>query len=93
MLGSSVEPDLLETMNSVFFRSTLFSKALTCAGIGRVEDVQLGEARDRAEGRLDDFGTEARAAHAQQQDMGEAGALGGFGDAGQALRCGPAGRR
>ena len=29
MLGSSVEPDLLETMNSVFFRSTLFSKVFT----------------------------------------------------------------
>jgi hypothetical protein len=32
MLGSSVEPDLLETMKSVLFRSTLFSKAFTWAG-------------------------------------------------------------
>ena len=32
MLGSSVEPDLLETMTSVFFRSTLFSNVLTWAG-------------------------------------------------------------
>ena len=32
MLGSSVEPDLLETMNSVFFRSTCSSRAFTCAG-------------------------------------------------------------
>ena len=32
MLGSRVLPDLLDTMNSVFAKSTLFSKALTCAG-------------------------------------------------------------
>src|SRR5712692_4474369 len=32
MLGSSVLPDLLETMKSVFARSTFFSTLLICAG-------------------------------------------------------------
>ena len=50
MLGSSVVPDLLETMNNVFARLILFSNALTCAGIGGIEHVQLREARDPAEG-------------------------------------------
>src|SRR5579871_394274 len=32
MFGSSVLPDLLETMQSVFFRSSFFSSALICKG-------------------------------------------------------------
>src|SRR5215471_13647682 len=32
MLGSSVLPDLLETMHSVFLRSSFFSSALICTG-------------------------------------------------------------
>ena len=74
-LGSSVEPDLLETMKSVFFRSTLFSKP-SPGRIGRIEHVKFWEPADRAEGRLDYFRTEARSPHSQQQDMGEARTLG-----------------
>ena len=47
--GSSVVPDLLETMNRVFARSILFSNALTCAGIGGIEHVQFGKAGNLAE--------------------------------------------
>ena len=39
-LGSSVLPDLEETMNSVLPRSTACSIAMICAGIGAVEHVE-----------------------------------------------------
>ena len=71
MLGSSVVPDLLETMNSVFARSTLFSDCLDLRRIGGIEHVQLREACDLAEGHRQHFRTQTGTAHAQQQDVGE----------------------
>ena len=65
MFGSSVEPDLLETMNSVFFRSTLVLERPHLRRVGRIENVQLGEAVDLAEGHLQHFGAEARSPHAR----------------------------
>jgi len=41
-VGSSVPPDLLETMNSVLFKSILASIALDSGGIGGIETVQPG---------------------------------------------------
>ena len=49
MLGSSVLPDLLETMNSVRFRSTELSMRADLRRVGRVEHVQPREARPAAE--------------------------------------------
>ena len=74
MFGSSVEPDLLDTMNSVCVRSTLCSNVFDLRGIGGIEHVQLGKPGDLAERRLQHLGAEARAAHAEQQHVGEAGA-------------------
>ena len=42
------------------------------SGIRRVQHVQLGKARDPAEGHPQHLGAEARAAHPQEQDMVEA---------------------
>ena len=56
MLGSSVLPDLLETMKRVFCRSSFASKRFDLRGIGGIEHVQLGEALDLAEGEAQDFG-------------------------------------
>ena len=49
MLGSSVEPDLLETMNSVFGEIDRVFERHDLRRIGRVEHQQLGRARDAAE--------------------------------------------
>ncbi len=76
MLGSSVEPDLLDTMKSVFARSTLRFDGLAPArdrwSRGRTARGSPGIA---AEGLLPDLGAEARAAHAEEQRVGEAFAL------------------
>ena len=72
MLGSRVEPDLLETMNSVFARSTLRSTAWTCAGSVESSTCSSGKPGDLAEGLLPDLGAQAGAAHAQEQRVGEA---------------------
>src|SRR5205823_5908147 len=37
------------------------------SGVSRVEDEELGGARDPAEGHLQDFGAEARSSHAEHQ--------------------------
>ena len=83
MFGSSVEPDLLETMTRVFLRSTLFSNARDLRRVRRIEHVQLGEAVDLSERQLQHFGTEARAPHTEQQDVSEAGTPGRVGHVGQ----------
>jgi hypothetical protein len=80
MLGSSVLPDLLETMQIVLLRSTLFWMALICAGIGGIEHVQLGEALDLTEGEAQHFRAQTGAAHAQQQSVLEFGFLDVRGD-------------
>ena len=71
MFGSSVAPDLLETMKIVVFRSILFSNA-HLSRIRRVQHVELGKPADRAECHPQHFRTQARTAHAEQQRMGEA---------------------
>ena len=43
--------------------------------IGGIEHVQFGEAGDLAEGHRQNFRAQARSAHAQQQNVGEASAL------------------
>ena len=48
MFGSSVVPDLLETMKSVRARSISRSRGAHLRGIGRVEHAQLRMARPRA---------------------------------------------
>ena len=44
-------------------------EGLDLGRIGRIEDVKLGEAVDRSKCRLYHFGTEARPAHPEQQDV------------------------
>ena len=72
MLGSSVVPDLLETMNSVLRQIDFVLERLDLRRIGGVEHVKLGKAGDLAEGFFEDFGAKAGAAHAEQKDVGEA---------------------
>ena len=72
MLGSSVEPDLLATTTSVVASGTRRSSAATCAGSVESSTCSRGAARLRPERLGQHFGTQARAAHAQQQDVGEA---------------------
>src|SRR5271155_4357901 len=43
MLGSSVLPDLLDTRNNVFLRSTLFSNVLICDGSVESSTCSLGK--------------------------------------------------
>ena len=75
MLGSSVLPDLLETMQIVLLRSIFLLDRLDLRGIGGIQNVQLGEALDLAEGQPQNFRAKARAAHAEQQRMLELGLL------------------
>src|SRR5262249_18601201 len=63
-------------------------ECLHLSRIGGIEHVELREPADRAEGRLDDFRTEARSPHSKQQDLGEAGTPGGFSNRRQALDVG-----
>ena len=88
MFGSSVDPDLLETMKSVRSRSTACSNASHLRRVRRIEHVQLGKAVGPAERLPHHFGTEARSSHPEQQDMGEAGAPRHVGDPGQSLDVG-----
>ena len=57
IFGSSVVPDLLETMNKVLGRFTLFSEALTCAGSVESSTCSCGESGDLAEGHRQHVGT------------------------------------
>ena len=50
-------------------------------GIGRVQDGELRPSGERPEGHAEDLGTEARAAHAEQQGVREAGLSHVLGDA------------
>ena len=72
MFGSSVLPDLLETMNSVFAMSIWCSNAFTCAGSVESSTCRVGKLRNPAEGHAQNFRTQAGSAHAQQQYMLEA---------------------
>ena len=75
MLGSSVLPDLEETMNSVLPRSTALSIALTLRGIGAVQHVETRPTGLLPEGLAQHFRPEARSAHAEQHDLGETAPL------------------
>ena len=92
MLGSSVEPDLLETMKSVCAEIDGGFERLDLRRVGGVEDVELGEARDLPERRLHHLGAEARAPHAEQRQVREAAAPGGVGDLRGSAGRAPAGR-
>ena len=72
MFGSSVLPDLLETMKSVLAGSILASIARICAGSVESSTSSFGIAILRAERLRQHFRAEARSAHAEKQDMGEA---------------------
>ena len=67
MFGSSVEPDLLDTMNSVRFRSIFFSVSATCAGSVESSTCKFWKTRAPAKGQSEHFGTQAGSAHAQQE--------------------------
>ena len=86
MLGSSVEPDLLETMNSV--RAEI--DAVLAAPSPAPDRSSRGRAARESPGCCPNvlpqhLGPEARPPHAQQQDVGEAGVPGGVGDPVEAL--------
>ena len=69
IFGSSVQPDLLETMQIVQFeRSTLLLERLDLCRVGEgIEDVHLRVAFAMTEGQCGhDLGTEARSAHPEQ---------------------------
>ena len=85
MLGSSVPPDLLDTMKIVFVEIDPAFDRLDLRRVGGIEHVQLREAGDLAEGHAHDLRTEARSAHAQQQRMFEPRRLDLLGDALQVL--------
>ena len=72
MFGSSVEPDLLETMKSVRREIDLGLDRPDLRRIGRIEHEQLRRSGDRAERLLPDFGTQTRAAHPEQERVCEA---------------------
>src|SRR5258706_224791 len=74
MLGSSVLPDLLETMQTVLLRSTLAYR-FDLRGISGIEHMQLGKSLDLAESQAQYFRAEAGAAHAEQQRVLELGLL------------------
>ena len=67
-------------MKSVFARSIFLSNALDLRRIGGIEHVQLGKPGDLAEGHAQHFRAKAGSAHAQQQDVREAAALGVLGN-------------
>ena len=67
MLGSSVEPDLLGDDEEGVGEVDLVLEGLHLRGVGGIEDEQLGEAVDLAEGHLEHFGAQAGSAHAEQQ--------------------------
>ena len=71
MFGSSVVPDLLETMNRRLRQIDFVLERLDLRRIGGIEHVQFGEAGDLAEGFLQYVGAETGTAHAQQQDVGK----------------------
>ena len=71
MLGSRVVPDLLETMNKVFARLTLFSNAFTCAGSVESSTCSSGKPAILPKVSLQHIRTQAGTTHAQQQDVGE----------------------
>ena len=71
-LGSSVLPDLLATITSVRSRSTRPSSGGDLRRHRRVEDVQLGRAGLASERARQHLGTQAGAAHAEQQRVREA---------------------
>ena len=73
MFGSSVVPDLLETMKSVLREVDLALRGLHLGGIGRVEHVSSGYPVLPPEGEREQLGEEARAAHPEQQRVLEAG--------------------
>ena len=72
MLGSSVVPDLLETMNSVRAGSISASTRAICSGSVELSTSSFGMPGLPAERLGQHFGPEARAAHAEQDRVGEA---------------------
>ena len=71
-LGSSVLPDLLDTMKSVRAGSILLSMVRICAGSVESSTRSSGYRRLSPEGLGKHLWPEARSAHAEQQDMREA---------------------
>src|SRR5579862_973834 len=56
-----------------FLEVELFLQRFNLNGIGGIQNVQFGEARDFAESHAQNFGAEAGAAHAEQEKMLEPG--------------------
>ena len=82
--GSIVVPDLLASTYSVD-SGGVAARADGCR-VGRVEHVKTRPARSHADDRAHHLGREARSAHPEQDDVGEAGGL-------DAVRERPAGDR
>ena len=80
MLGSRVLPDLLETIKSVFGNVDLMFERLHLGRISGIQHVQSGEVSGPPEGHAQDFRTETRPAHAEQQNVLEAALLNLFRD-------------
>src|SRR5690349_10432291 len=86
MLGSSVLPDLLETMKRVRARSILASKDLICAGSVESRTCNSGEP-EILPNVMRSTSAEAGPAHAEQENVSEAGALDVGGDSLQMGNC------
>ena len=72
ILGSSVLPDLLDTMKSVRAGSILLSMVRICAGSVEFEHQQLRAAVLTSEGLGEHLRPETRSAHAEENDVREA---------------------
>ena len=71
MLGSSVLPDLLATMTSVWSSFTLSSNAFTCAGSVESSTRSSGKPACRPNVSREHLGAQAGAAHAEQERVAE----------------------
>ncbi len=71
MLGSSVLPDLLETMNKRLRQIDFVLERLDLRRIGGIEHVQSGKPAILPKVISQHFGAQTGTTHAQQQDVGE----------------------
>ncbi len=76
IFGSSVEPDLLDTMNIVRLQvDLLFESPPLCAGSVESRTMQIRKSRTAAKRQAQYFRAQAGSAHAQQQRVLESGRL------------------
>ena len=75
MFGSSVPPDLLDTMHSVVASVTFFSNAAICCGSVLSSTCKVGKPPRLPNVLGQHFRPQARSAHAEQQHVGEPSGL------------------